>query len=74
MVISDGNTTEEYSDMKLINCRIEDGLTWFILAEKTDAEKQAEAIMAKLSQNASDVQDCMMAMAEMFEAMAAMNA
>lgn len=73
VVISDGNKQEEYSDMKLVACREDDGKTWFILAEKTENEKAFEAISAQLQQNATDLQDCMLAMTEMFESLSALN-
>lgn len=43
VTISDGKTTDTYTDMKLIANRVWDGKSWFVLAEKTEQEKKEEA-------------------------------
>lgn len=68
MVILNGDVREEHTDMKLIDCRTEGDKTWFILADKTDAEKKEEAIKALLEKNAGDIADLYMALAELYEA------
>lgn len=43
VTISDGETTDTYTDMKLVANRVWDGKSWFVLAEKTVQEKKEEA-------------------------------
>lgn len=43
VVITDGVETYSYTDMVLVNNRIDGGKTWFILREKTEQEKKEEA-------------------------------
>lgn len=61
MEISDGTTTETYTDMKLVANRVDGGKSWFILAEKTEQEKTAE----RLAANATSITDMQMALAEL---------
>lgn len=61
VTISDGKITNTYHDMVLIqNTTYGDGHSWFILAEKTQAQKDRE----EYEQTITDLQ---MALVEMFE-------
>lgn len=62
VTISNGETEEVYSDMVLISNRVEDGHSWFILAEKTAEQKAAEEI-------AETFTNIEMALAEVYETM-----
>ena len=42
--ISDGENTQIYNDMVLVANRVIDGKSWFILAEKTQEQKEKEAL------------------------------
>jgi len=44
--ISDGKSTQIYNDMVLVANRVIDGKSWFILAEKTQEQKEKEALEA----------------------------
>lgn len=48
VVISDGTTAETYKDMVLISNRVDGGRSWFILAEKTEREKEYEQFRENL--------------------------
>lgn len=69
MEISDGTTTETYTDMKLVANRVDGGKSWFILAEKTEQEKTAERLAATLAENANSITDMQLALAEVYEMM-----
>lgn len=43
VVITDGTTTNNYTDMVLVINRVENGRSWFVLREKTEQEKTEEA-------------------------------
>lgn len=43
VVITDGTTTDNYTDMALVINRVENGRSWFVLREKTEQEKMEEA-------------------------------
>lgn len=43
VVITDGTTTDSYTDMALVINRVENGRSWFVLREKTEQEKMEEA-------------------------------
>lgn len=43
VVITDGTTTNNYTDMALVINRVENGRSWFVLREKTEQEKMEEA-------------------------------
>lgn len=43
VVITDGTTTNNYTDMALVINRVEKGRSWFVLREKTEQEKTEEA-------------------------------
>jgi hypothetical protein len=42
--ISDGKSTQIYQDMMLVANRVIDGKSWFILAEKTQEQKEKEEL------------------------------
>lgn len=63
--ISDGENIEVHTDMKLICNRVIGGKSWFVLADKTEQEKQTEALYATLAANASSITDVQMALAEL---------
>ena len=51
--INDGETTETFTDMRLMSNRVVDGKSWFVLGEKTAQQKKEEAMnreMAELRQ------------------------
>lgn len=43
VVITDGTTTNNYTDMALVINRVENGRSWFVLREKTEQEKMEKA-------------------------------
>lgn len=43
VVITDGTTTDNYTDMALVINHVENGRSWFVLREKTEQEKMEEA-------------------------------
>jgi Pyruvate/2-oxoacid:ferredoxin oxidoreductase gamma subunit len=42
VIISDEESSEEHHDMKLIKNKVCNGQSWFILAEKTEQEKEKD--------------------------------
>lgn len=44
VIIIDGETTETYTDMRLLANRVADGKTWFVIGEKSDDYKQKERL------------------------------
>lgn len=44
VTITDGETTEIYTDMMLYSNHIDDGKSWFVLGEKTEQQKMQERI------------------------------
>lgn len=46
--ISDGTTTETFTDMRLMSNRVEGGKSWFVLGEKTEQQKKEEEINRKI--------------------------
>lgn len=42
VTITDGTTTDNYTDMVLVSNRVDGGRSWFILREKTEQEKFEE--------------------------------
>lgn len=55
VTIYDGETENTYSDMVLLNNRIEDGKSWFILGEKTEEQKKEEALNKYLEEIGSAI-------------------
>lgn len=48
--ISDGSTTETFTDMRLMSNRVENGRSWFVLGEKTAQQKKDEETARKLAE------------------------
>lgn len=67
VTITDGKTTETFTDMKLMSNRVEGGKSWFVLGEKTEQEKNMERLVAALTINAESITDVQMALAEVYE-------
>jgi len=49
VIISDGETTETYTDMVLMSNRVDGGRSWFVLGEKSEQQKKEEATARRLS-------------------------
>src|SRR5690554_6092216 len=45
VIITDENSSTEYHDMKLIQNKVYNNQSWFILAEKTKEEKEKERLL-----------------------------
>mgnify|MGYP001159193198 CR=1 FL=1 len=45
VIITDENGSTEYHDMKLIQNKVYNNQSWFILAEKTKTEKEKERLL-----------------------------
>ena len=67
VTISNGETTETYTDMKLLSNRVDGGKSWFVLGEKTEQEKAMERLVSALSVNAESITDVQLALAEIYE-------
>ena len=67
VTITDGETTETYTDMRLMSNRVEDGRSWFVLGEKTGQQKAMERIETLLTSNADSITDVQVALAEVYE-------
>lgn len=67
VTITDGKTTETYTDMVLISNRVDGGRSWFILGEKSPQEKAMERINTLLESNANSITDVQIALAEVYE-------
>ena len=67
VTISNGETTETYTDMKLMSNRVDGGKSWFVLGEKTAQEKTMERLVSALSVNAESITDVQLALAEIYE-------
>jgi len=50
VVISDGETTETFTDMRLMSNRVDNGKSWFVLGEKTAQQKKEEALSLELEE------------------------
>lgn len=50
VTITDGKTTETYTDMVLISNRVAGGRSWFILGVKSEKEKQEEATARRIAE------------------------
>ena len=48
--ISDGETTETFTDMRLMSTRVDNGKSWFVLGEKTAQQKKDEALSLELEE------------------------
>ena len=69
VTITDGTTTDTYTDMALVINRVEKGRSWFVLREKTEQEKVMERIQSMLTSNADSITDIQVALAEVYELM-----
>ena len=67
VTISNGETTETYTDMKLLSNRVDGGKSWFVLGEKTEQEKAMERLLAALTINSESITDVQLALAEVYE-------
>ena len=67
VTISNGETTETYTDMKLMSNRVDGGKSWFVLGEKTEQEKAMERLLAALTINSESITDVQLALAEVYE-------
>ena len=67
VTITDGKTTETFTDMKLMSNRVDGGKSWFVLGEKTAHEKAMERLVAALSVNSESITDVQLALAEVYE-------
>ena len=67
VTISNGETTETYTDMKLLSNRVDGGKSWFVLGEKTAQEKAMERLVSALNVNAESITDVQLALAEIYE-------
>ena len=67
VTISNGETTETYTDMKLMSNRVDGGKSWFVLGEKTEQEKTMERLVSALNVNAESITDVQLALAELYE-------
>lgn len=62
VTISDGETEETYSDMRLMSNIVRDGRSWIVIGEKSAEEKRREAVDSSFT-------DIQLAMAEVYELM-----
>lgn len=67
VVISDGEKSETFTDMKLMSNRVDGGKSWFVLGEKTPQEKKEEAVAAVLAANVGSITDLQLALTEVYE-------
>lgn len=67
VVISDGETTETFTDMRLMSNRVENGKSWFVLGEKTAQQKALERLEKLNTTNADSITDVQIALAEVYE-------
>lgn len=67
VVISDGETTETFTDMRLMSNRVDNGKSWFVLGEKTAQQKALERLEKLNTTNADSITDVQIALAEVYE-------
>lgn len=65
--ISDGSTTETFTDMRLMSNIVRDGRSWFVLGEKSAQQKAMERMEKLYTTNADSITDVQMALAEVYE-------
>lgn len=70
VTISNGETTETYTDMKLLSNRVDGGKSWFVLGEKAEQEKTMERLVSALNVNAESIADVQSAASITFVALA----
>lgn len=67
--ISDGSTTETFTDMRLMSNIVHDNHSWFVLGEKSAQQKAMERIEKLYTTNADSITDIQIALAEVYEMM-----
>lgn len=65
--ISDGSTTETFTDMRLMSNIVRDGRSWFVLGEKSAQQKAMEQMEKLYTTNADSITDVQVALAEVYE-------
>lgn len=70
VTITDGEIAQTYTDMVLIQNKEYDGKSWFILAEKSEQQKEREALQAAIEKSEIERTDMQLALAEIFELIA----
>lgn len=65
--ISDGSTTETFTDMRLMSNIVHDNCSWFVLGEKSAQQKAMEQMEKLYTTNADNITDVQMALAEVYE-------
>lgn len=50
VTITDGETTETFTDMRLMSHRVDGGRSWFVLGEKTAQQKKEEAMAKQIAE------------------------
>ena len=50
VTITDGETTETFTDMRLMSNRVDGGRSWFVLGEKTAQQKKEEAMARQIAE------------------------
>ena len=65
--ISDGSTTETFTDMRLMSNIVRDGRSWFVLGEKSAQQKAMEQMENLYTTNVDSIADVQMALAEVYE-------
>lgn len=67
ITVSDGETTETLTDVRLMSNREVDGGSWFVLGEKTAQQKLAERLASMCESNDENITDVQVALAEVYE-------
>lgn len=67
VTITDGETTETFTDMRLMAIRVDKGRSWFVLGEKTAQEKAMERLNKLMTSSMDSITDVQMALAEVYE-------
>lgn len=69
VTVTDGETTETFTDMRLMSNLVNEGRSWFVLGEKSAQQKAMERIESLLASNADSITDVQVALAEVYEMM-----
>lgn len=69
VTVTDGETTETFTDMRLMSNLVNEGRSWFVLGEKSAQQKAMERIESLLESNADSITDVQVALAEVYEMM-----
>lgn len=67
VTITDGETTETFTDMMLLGTRIINGCSWFAIGEKSEQQKAMERLNKLMTSNMDSITDVQMALAEVYE-------